>query len=151
MILIGGFYPVFCISFFYLIIPYMWIKTDEAFHKGQYNKAIEYLSFISFFQPQNVECYVLKAWLQWSQAKYLYSQGLPYEEKLNQAVKTYKKGEKNNPQNWWIYYEEGMMWEAFGEKEKALKAYYISSKYSLTPYNKIYKIKKEKFKMKIEN
>lgn len=101
-------------------------------------------------QPKNPECYILKAWLQWSEAKNCYNRGIPYEEKLNQAIETYRKGQKNNPTDWKIYFEEGIMWEAFGEKEKALNSYYISSKYSRPPYNKIYKIKSEKFKIEVK-
>ncbi|MCS7180110.1 MAG: hypothetical protein NZ891_01995, partial [bacterium] len=91
---------ILTVSFFYFIIPFLWIKADEAFHNGNYDKAIEYLSFICFFCPKNEEGYILKAWLRWSQAKNFYNNGLPYKEKLNQAVETYKKGQKNNPNNW---------------------------------------------------
>ncbi|MCM8805068.1 MAG: hypothetical protein NC833_07440 [Candidatus Omnitrophica bacterium] len=148
IILVFVIFPFFCLGFFHLITPYLWIKVDQAFHCGDYDRAIEYLSFISFIQPKDPESYILKAWLQWSEAKFLYSQKLPYKEKLNQAVKTYREGQKNNPTNWQIYFEEGMMWEAFGEKDMAIKLYFISSKYSLPPYNKIYEIKSKKFNIK---
>jgi ATP/maltotriose-dependent transcriptional regulator MalT len=138
---------LFCILFFHIIIPYVWLKVDEAFHKGRYDKAIEYLSFISYIQPKNSESYILKAWLQWSEAKILCINGQPYKEKLEDALKTFKEGQKENPKYWRLYFEEGIMWEAFDEKQKALKAYYISSKYAPSPYNKIYKIKSEKFKI----
>lgn len=144
------FLPFLCIGFFHLIIPFIWIKVDEAFHCGKYDKSIEYLSFISYIQPKNSESYILKAWLLWSEAKFLSDRGLPYKEKLDMAVKTYKEGERKNPENWRIYYEEGIMWEAFGEKEKAIKAYYTSSKYSLPPYNRIYELKSKKFKIKAD-
>ncbi|MCM8810873.1 MAG: hypothetical protein NC917_04410, partial [Candidatus Omnitrophica bacterium] len=121
-----------------------------AFHCGNYDRAIEYLSFISYIKPKDPESYILKAWLQWSQAKYLVEKNLPYDEKLKQAIETYRKGEKNNPTNWKIYFEEGIMWEAFGDKEKALRAYYISSKYSGPPYNKIYEIKYKKFNVEVK-
>ncbi len=42
------------------------------------------------------------------------------------------------------------MWEAFGEKEKAVKMYYLSSKYSGPPYNRIYEIKSKKYNIKVE-
>ncbi|MCM8766723.1 MAG: hypothetical protein NC901_01500 [Candidatus Omnitrophica bacterium] len=142
--------PFLCFVFFHLIIPYIWIKVDQAFHCGNYDRAIEYLSFISYIKPKDPESYILKAWLQWSQAKYLIEKNLPYDEKLKQAIETYRKGEKNNPTNWKIYFEEGIMWEAFGDKEKALRAYYISSKYSGPPYNKIYEIKYKKFNVEVK-
>ncbi len=143
--------PLFFLCFFHLIIPYIWLKVDEAFHKGRYDRAIEYLSFISYIQPKNTESYILKAWLQWSEAKILYLNGLPYKERLTDALKTFRKGQKENPKYWRLYFEEGIMWEAFDEKENALKAYYISSKYAPSPYNKIYEIKSEKFHIKIED
>ena len=147
IIIVFVLYPVFCIFLFHLLVPFVWIKVDEAFHCGNYDRAIEYLSFISYMQPKNPESYILKGWLQWSEARSLCNEGLSYEVKLNEAVETYRKGQKNNPTSWKIYFEEGIMWEAFGEKEKALKSYYLSSKYSFPPYNKIYEIKKQKFKL----
>jgi len=125
---------------FYLLIPFLWIKTDEAFHKGRYDRAIDYLSFISYIQPKNSESYIIKAWLQWSIAKSLQNEGLPYEKILNQAVETYKKGQKNSPKNWKIYYEEGMMWEAFGKEEEAKKLYSISFKLGCPRKNKAVKV-----------
>lgn len=116
-----------CFSFLHLFIPFLWLKIDESFHTGKYDKAINYLSFICFLQPHNPEGYIIKAWLEWSTAKSAHLSGLPYKQKLNQAIKTYKKGQKNNPNNWQIFYEEGIMWSAFGEEEEALKLYYISS------------------------
>ncbi|MCM8818996.1 MAG: hypothetical protein NC915_05940 [Candidatus Omnitrophica bacterium] len=116
-----------CFSFLHLFIPYLWLKTDQAFHRGRYDTAIEYLSLICFIQPHNSEGYIIKAWLEWSIAKSELSNGLPYKKNLSKAIKTYKKGQKNNPDDWRLYYEEGIMWDAFGEKEKALKLYYISS------------------------
>lgn len=137
-------FPISCILSFHLLIPVLWIKTDQAFHCGNYERVVDYLSYISYMQPKNSEVYILKAWIQWSDALFLYKKGLPYKEKLEQAIETYEKGKKYNPTNWQIYFEEGMMWEAFGEKEKALQLYKISSYYAKPPYNRIYELKKLK-------
>jgi len=71
-------------------------------------------------------------------------------KQLKKAVKTYRKGELKNPENWQLYFEEGIMWESFDEKEKSLKAYYKASKYAKPPYSRIYYYKSKKFKMKVK-
>lgn len=136
-----------CFLKFFLqpFVPLLWLKVDEAFHKGDYKKAEEYLGAIIWLQPKNPSPYILKGWLEWSEAKYLQSIGYPYEELLKKAEKTYKIGEKRIPENWQLYFEEGIMWEAFGRKEESLKAYYLASKYAKPPYNRIYYYKKKEF------
>jgi len=144
----GGIF-IFFICFLKLFlqpfIPVLWLKVDEAFHHGNYERAENYLRAIIWLQPKNPHPYILKGWLEWSEAKYLQSVGCPYEEKLKEAEKTYRIGQKRIPENWQLYFEEGIMWEAFKEKEKSLKAYYSASKYAKPPYNKIYYYKKRKF------
>jgi len=120
------------------------MKADEAFHQGNYDMAENYLTFISWVEPKNPESYILKGWLQWSHAKNLCSSYLPYENKLNCAVQTYKKGQKNVPFDWQLYFEEGIMWESFGENKKAVKACYKASKLARRPYSKIYYYKSKK-------
>jgi len=147
---------VIVITFFFSIklilkpfIPVIWTKVDDAFHQGNYDMAENYLTFISWIEPKNPEPYILKGWLEWSQAKNLCSSHLPYKNKLNCAVQTYRKGQKNVPSNWQLYFEEGIMWEAFGENKKAVKAYYKASKLAKKPYSKIYFYKSKKY-IKVE-
>lgn len=139
-----------CILFLYFLLPVLWLKVDQAFHRGDYERAVEYLSFISHLNPKDPQPYILKAWLCWSEARVLCLEGRGYKDKLNQAIRTYREGQKHNPENWQLYFEEGIMWESFGEREKSLNAYYKASLYSPSPYNRIYKIKSEKFKVKIK-
>jgi len=148
---------LFVITFFFSIklilkpfVPLVWLKVDNAFHQGNYDMAENYLTFISWVEPKNPEAYVLKGWLQWSQAKNLCSFNLPYKDKLNCALQTYRKGQKNVPSDWQLYFEEGIMWEAFGENKKAVEAYYKVSNLAKKPYSKIYFYKSKKYNVKVE-
>lgn len=131
-------------------VPLVWLKVDNAFHHGNYNMAENYLTFISWVEPENPKPYILKGWLQWSQARNLYSAHLPYKEKLQSAVKTYRKGNKYAPSDWQLYFEEGIMWESFNENEKAVRAYYNVSQLAGEPYCRIYQYKSKKYNIKIE-
>ena len=144
---------IFGLSFRFILkpfVPVLWQRVDEAFHRGDYKRAESYLGIIAWIEPENPQSYILKGWLEWSEARNLQIAGLPYEEQLKKAVKTYRKGELKNPENWQLYFEEGIMWESFDEKEKSLKAYYKASKYAKPPYSRIYYYKSKKFKMKVK-
>lgn len=144
---------IFCLSIKLILkpfVPVIWLKVDDAFHHGNYELAEKYLSFISWINPKDPQPYILKGWLLWSEAKVLHSYNLPYQEKLKCAVETYRKGQEKVPSNWQLYFEEGVMWEAFGENEKAVRAYYYASKLAKGPYSRIYQYKSEKYNIKIK-
>ena len=141
----------FTFSLKYILSPFMsllWAKTDNAFHRGNHNLASNYLRTITWIQPKNSEAYILKSWLEWSEALVRKREGLPYKEKLATALMTLKKGQKYNPKNWQLYFEEGMMWETFGEEDKSLDAYYQVSIVGPLPYSRMYSSKKKELASK---
>ncbi|MEO0299943.1 MAG: hypothetical protein ABIM58_04095 [candidate division WOR-3 bacterium] len=130
-ILISG---VILIKFYELrIINILWIKADRAFYFGKYNLAEKYLGRITKLKPEEVDAYILKAWLEWSQAI-----AKKDEKKLNSAIKTLKLGQWYNPFNFKLYLEEGIMWNAFGNDEEALRAFKIVYVIGTIPYVRLY-------------
>ena len=116
-------------------VPLLWGKIEDAFHSGNYEIARNYLGGIIWILPNQPQPYTLKAWLTWSEAIYLKNNGLSYKEKLDEAEKIFHKGQKRNPFSWQLYFEEAIMWRAFGEREKSLIAY--SQAYNIMLLNKI--------------
>jgi len=136
----------FTFSLKYILSPFtplLWVKVDNAFTQGNHNLAKKHLRAITWIQPKNSEAYILKAWLEWSEALLRKKDGSPYEEKLTTALMTLRRGQKYNPKNWQLYFEEGMMWEAFGEEDKSLDAYYQVSIVGPLPYSRMYSSKKK--------
>ncbi|MGB9678196.1 MAG: tetratricopeptide repeat protein [Candidatus Ratteibacteria bacterium] len=115
------------------IINVLWLKADKAFHLGNYDLAEKCLWRIIKQKPEEVNAYVLKAWLEWSQAITKND-----DKKLNSAIKTLRLGQWYNPFNFQLYLEEGIMWNAFGNDQEALNAFkkvYITG---TIPYVRIY-------------
>ena len=104
-------------------MPLLWRGTDLAFVRGNYGRAEMLLGVLIWVEHDDVEPHVLKAWLEWSEAKGLAMERKPYMRKLRAAVKTYRAGREHHPHDWRICYEEGMMWESFGDEEKSREAY----------------------------
>ncbi|MCM8804146.1 MAG: hypothetical protein NC833_02695 [Candidatus Omnitrophica bacterium] len=128
---IGG---IFLIKFYESrVINILWLKADKAFHLGKYNLAEKYLGKIIKQQPEEVDAYILKAWLEWSQAI-----SKNDENKLNSAIKTLQIGKWHNPLNFRLYLEEGIMWNAFGNNEEALKSFKVVYVIGTIPYVRIY-------------
>lgn len=115
------------------VINILWIKADMAFHLGKYNLAERYLGRIAKLNPSEVDAFILKAWLEWSQAI-----SNSDEKKLNSAIKTLKTGQWYNPLSFKLYLEEGVMWNAFGNNEEALKAFKLVYITGTIPYVRIY-------------
>lgn len=115
------------------IINILWIKADISFHFGKYDLAEKYLGRIIKQQPEQVDAYVLKAWLEWSQAI-----SKNNNKKLNSAIKTLKLGQWYNPFSFQLYIEEGIMWNAFGNDEEALKAFKKVYVVGTIPYVRMY-------------
>ncbi len=115
------------------VINILWLKADKAFHCGNYNLAEKYLGRIIKLKPYETDAYVLKAWLEWSQAISKNS-----EKKLNSALKTLRQGQWYNPLDFKLYLEEGVMWNALGNEEEALKAFKILYVVGTIPYVRMY-------------
>ena len=77
-------------------VDYFWRKSDEAFHAGDYPRAIGCHKAIMALDPTLVESYSLAAWLSWSL------------DKPAEAVAFIERGLKANPQS-------VEMWDAAGQ------------------------------------
>src|SRR5690606_27174587 len=69
-------------------IEYMWRKSDEAFHEGDYERAISLHKAIIAIAPAEVESYGNAAWLIWSLGR------------GEEATALIERGVKANPENW---------------------------------------------------
>ncbi|MFN4227140.1 MAG: tetratricopeptide repeat protein [Candidatus Ratteibacteria bacterium] len=115
------------------ILNILWVKADISFHLGNYDRAEKYLGKIIKLNPNLVDAYVLKAWLEWSQAI-----SKNDNKKLNSAIKTLRIGQWHNPFGFQLYLEEGIMWNAFGNDEEALKAFKKVYVIGTIPYVRMY-------------
>ncbi len=127
------------------VINILWLKADKAFHFGNYDLAEKYLWRIIKQKPDEVDAYVLKAWLEWSQAILKND-----SKKLDSAIKTLKLGQWHNPFSFQLYLEEGIMWNAFGNDEEALKVFKIVYIIGTIPYVRIYPHKLRQMGKKFE-
>ena len=66
---------------------YLWRASDEAFHAGDYEKAVKIHRSIQMVDPSDAESYSIAAWLTWSLGR------------KEEAVKIIDQGLKANPQN----------------------------------------------------
>lgn len=78
------------------LVDYFWRKSDEAFHEGDYERAIGLHKAIVALTPDDVESYSVAAWLMWSLGR------------GDDAVQWLHKGIAANPNNW-------EMWDAAGQ------------------------------------
>jgi tetratricopeptide (TPR) repeat protein len=78
------------------LADYFWRQSDEAFHAGDYPRAIELHRAIVAYDPGDVESYSVAAWLLWSLGK------------KAEALAHIERGLNANPNNW-------LMWDAAGQ------------------------------------
>jgi tetratricopeptide (TPR) repeat protein len=78
------------------LADYFWRQSDEAFHAGDYPRAIELHRAIVAYDPGDVESYSVAAWLLWSLGK------------KEEARAHIQRGLNANPYNW-------LMWDAAGQ------------------------------------
>jgi tetratricopeptide (TPR) repeat protein len=137
---------ILCIKFYESrIVNILWMKVDIAFHLGNLDKVEKYLGRIIKQKPDEVDAYILKAWFEWSQAI-----SKNDERKLNLALGTLRKGQWYNPLDFKLYLEEGIMWNAFGNDEEALRAFKVVYTIGPLPYVRMYPHKLKKMGRKIE-
>lgn len=75
---------------------YLWRKSDEAFHDGDYPRAVELHKAIVAYDPTDIESYSVASWLLWSMGK------------GDEAVAFIQRGLKANP-------NDSDMWDAAGQ------------------------------------
>lgn len=78
------------------MLDYFWRKSDEAFHAGDYERAVGLHKAIVALDPTDTESYSVAAWLLWSM------------EKGPEAIAHIERGLKANSTNW-------EMWDAAGQ------------------------------------
>ncbi|MCM8818444.1 MAG: hypothetical protein NC915_03075 [Candidatus Omnitrophica bacterium] len=127
------------------VINILWVKADMAFHSGKYNIAEKYLGRIIKINPSEIDAYVLKAWLEWSQAI-----SKKETKKISSALRTLRIGQWNNPLEYKLYLEEGIMWNALGNDEEALRAFKIVYIIGTVPYARLYPHKLKQMGKKYE-
>ncbi|RYG65572.1 tetratricopeptide repeat protein, partial [bacterium] len=91
------------------LIEYFWRKSDDAFHDGDYPRAVGLHRSIVTLDPTEIESWSLGAWLLWSLGK-------PEE-----AVEFLAQGLKANPEN-------ADMWDAAGQHYDLQKRFADSEK-----------------------
>jgi tetratricopeptide (TPR) repeat protein len=74
-------------------VDYMWRKSDEAFHDGDYERAIALHKGIIAIAPDEVESYGNAAWLLWSLGR------------GKEAIALIERGLKANPNDWEMWQE----------------------------------------------
>lgn len=77
-------------------LDYFWRKSDEAFHAGDYERAVSLHKAIVALDPSDTESFSVAAWLLWSM------------EKKEEALAHIERGLQSNPTNW-------EMWDAAGQ------------------------------------
>lgn len=77
-------------------LDYFWRKSDEAFHAGDYPRAVRLHRAIVALDPHDVESYSVAAWLLWSMGENA------------AAISHIERGVGANPENW-------EMWDAAGQ------------------------------------
>ncbi len=92
-------------------LDYFWRKSDEAFHKGDYERAIQLHRAIVALDPTDVESYSVGAWLLWSLGK------------KDDAVAFIQRGTKANPDNWDMWDEAGQHYDLQKMVPESLNAY----------------------------
>jgi len=92
------------------LIDELWKKSDEAFHKGDYPRAIALHKQIVELDPHDVESYSDAAWLMWSLGN-----GDEAQAHINRGI-------ANNSKNW-------EMWDAAGQQDD-LQKYFSKAQFA---------------------
>ncbi|MBV9469983.1 MAG: tetratricopeptide repeat protein [Abitibacteriaceae bacterium] len=92
-------------------LDYLWRKSDEAFHAGDYERAVGLHKAIEALDPTDVESYSVASWLLWSMGK------------GDEALQLIERGIKANPNNWDMWDEAGQQYELQKKAPEAENAY----------------------------
>ena len=86
-------------------------KSDEAFHQGQYDRAIGLQKAIIALEPDNSDAYGGAAWLLWSLGR------------GEEAVQFLERGLKANPNDWDMWNEAGLNYDLQKLSKQSQAAY----------------------------
>lgn len=81
---------------------YLWEKSDEAFHRGEYERVLRIHKGIVALDPQDAQSYGVYSWISWSMGN------------NQEAVEHIARGLKANPNDW-------EMWHTAGEQYQFMK------------------------------
>ena len=92
-------------------VDYFWRKSDEAFHAGDYERAINCHKAIVALDPSQIESYSVGSWLLWSLGR------------GDEAIQFIQRGLKANPTNWEMWDEAGKEYDLQKKLPDAQDAY----------------------------
>ena len=78
---------------------YLWRMSDEAFHAGDYERAIGYHKQIVAINPHDIESFSNAAWLMWS------------FDQHDEAIAHIERGLKANDDNWQMWAAAGVQYD----------------------------------------
>ena len=92
-------------------VDFFWRKSDQAFHEGDYERAIGWHRAIVALEPGDIQSWSVASWLMWS---------LGHGE---QATAWIDRGLKANPDSWEMWNEAAEQFELQKLDARALEAY----------------------------
>jgi tetratricopeptide (TPR) repeat protein len=90
----------------------LWLKSDDHFHRGEWNHTINLSRLIAQGEPDRVEIYSNSAWLLWS------------SDRNEQAIAFLKQGIAANPNSYYLLDEMGMHYAINLKQPAAAIPYY---------------------------
>lgn len=92
-------------------VDFFWRKSDEAFHKGDYERAISWHRAIVALTPGDIRSWGVASWLMWSLGR------------GEDATAWLDRGLKQNPDSWEMWNEAAQQAELQKLAPRALEAY----------------------------
>lgn len=92
-------------------VDFFWRKSDEAFHAGDYERAISWHRAIVALEPGDIQSWGVASWLMWSLGH------------GDQAAAWLDRGLKANPDSWEMWNEAAEQFEMQKLSARALEAY----------------------------
>lgn len=92
-------------------VDFFWRKSDEAFHKGDYERAIGWHRAIVALEPGDIQSWSVASWLMWSLGH------------GDEATAWIDKGLRANPDSWEMWNEAAEQFELQKLDPRALEAY----------------------------
>jgi tetratricopeptide (TPR) repeat protein len=93
------------------VLDYLFRKSDEAFHHGEYERVLGLQRAILALDPGDVDTYGTSAWLLWSMGR------------GEEALRFLDRGLKTNPNNWEMWDEAGIHYDLQHLFKEAQAAY----------------------------
>jgi tetratricopeptide (TPR) repeat protein len=92
-------------------IEFLWRKSDDAFHAGDYERAIACHKAIVALAPDEIQSYAVGAWLLWSLGK------------GDEALAFLQRGLDRNPDDWEMWEAAGNQYDLQKKRPEARAAY----------------------------